>query len=148
MKSLMFIFAFVFMSLSAPAFASWDQNAGDHLSVLNLIPVASISATANGTGVDLQPYHGQMAIVVDAKNSSGTLPTLDVKLQDSADNSSFADISPAVAITQVTTVASVQKLVVNVQSIRRYVRIVQTLGGTTPVYISSVKGYANLRQLQ
>lgn len=145
----MFKFLFpLIMLFSTSAFASFDFNAGDHMSVINLVANVSISSTATSSSFDLQAYHGQMAIVADVKNVSGTTPTYDLKIQDSADNSSFADVSPAVAITQVTTVASVQKLVVNVQQLRRYIKVVQTLGGTTPVYLASVKGYANLRQLQ
>ncbi|MGZ6477664.1 MAG: Bbp16 family capsid cement protein [Bdellovibrionales bacterium] len=149
MRHVIIFFSFLFATLFGNmAFASWDQNSADHLSVLNLLPVASVTASGNATGVDMQAYHGQVAIVADVANTAGATPTMDLKIQDSADNSSFADVSPAIAFTQVTTVASVQKLVVNVQEIRRYIRVVKTIGGTsTPTYLISVKGYATKRQL-
>lgn len=141
------IFALIF-ALSAPAFASFDHNMGDHLTVLDLIPAATVTTTGNGSSVDLQAYTGQIAFVLDAHNVSGTTPTLDIKIQDSADNSSFADVSPSVAFTQVTTTDSVQKLVVDKGALRRYIRAVKTAGGTSPNYVMSLKGYANKKQLQ
>ena len=58
-------------------------------------------------------------------------------IEDSADNSSFAAITGA-AFTQVTTTASAQKLVVNKDGARRYVRVKYTIGGTTPSFTFSV----------
>jgi hypothetical protein len=113
-------------------------NLGDQLQQLDLKPVASISASFNGTGLDLVNYEGEIAIVADVANVSGTTPTADLKIQDSADNSSFADIVPAASFTQVTTVAGRQKMSLNKNELRRYVRVVATLGGTSPVYLISV----------
>jgi hypothetical protein len=131
------------MLFGLSAFAAPGVNVGDHLSVLDILPVAAVTSSGNGTGVDLQQYAGQVAIVLDAHNVAGTTPTMDVKVQDSADNSSFADISPSVAFTQVTTTDSVQKLVVNKDNLRRYIRVVKTIGGTSsPQYLLSAKAYA------
>lgn len=63
------------------------QTVMDILNLLNLFPTAARTATANGTGVDLQQYSGDVAVVLDSAAGTGTTPTLDVKLQDSADNS-------------------------------------------------------------
>ncbi len=118
------------------------KNLADHLQVKNLLPVANVSATGNGTGVDLQQLEGQLAVVCDVANIDGTTPTLDLKLQHSDDDGSgdaYADVSGA-AFTQVTTVASVQKMVVQKSDLKRYVRVVKTLGGTSsPHYMASVK---------
>lgn len=119
------------------AHAAPDVNAMDHISLVDVLPVASVSASGNGTGVDLQQYAGQVAVILDAHNVSGTTPTMDVKIQDSADNSSFADAG--YAFTQVTTTDSAQKLVINKNELRRYVRVVKTAGGTSPVYLLSAK---------
>lgn len=113
-------------------------NLGDQLQQLDLLPVASVSATGNGSSLDLVNYEGEIAIIADVANVSGTTPTCDIKIQDSADNSTFNDISPALQITQVTTVAGRQKLSVNKNEIRRYIRAVKTLGGTSPVYLISM----------
>lgn len=113
------------------------QTVMDILNLLNLFPTAARTATANGTGVDLQQYSGDVAVVLDSAAGTGTTPTLDVKLQDSADNSSFADITGA-TFTQVTGTASQQKIVVNKDGAQRYVRAVATIAGTTPSFTFSV----------
>lgn len=141
-KLFLFIFTMVFTMLGGKAFAAPGVNFADHMQVLNLQAAASITGNGNGTGVDLKDYAGQIAVVLDAGNTAGTTPTLDVKIQDSADNSSFADVTSG-AFTQVTTVASVQKMVLNKDQLRRYIRVVKTIGGTSsPAYVLSVKGYA------
>lgn len=111
-----------------------QNNLGDVLQTIDLLPIApSITATGNGTGVDVTDFVGKIAIVLSAKNIAGTTPTLDVKLQDSADNSTFADVTGAV-FTQVTDAgtkaATLEKISINVDSLRRYVRVVKTIGGT------------------
>jgi len=57
----------------------------------NLI-AGTYTADANGAGADLQGYQGVLKIVLDSGAGGGTTPTLDVKIQDSADNISFTDI--------------------------------------------------------
>jgi hypothetical protein len=124
-------------------FAAPGANFADHISVLDVLPIAAVTSSGNGTGVDLVSYAGQIAIVADVHNVAGTTPTMDLKIQDSADNSSFADVSPSIAFTQVTTSDSVQKLVANKDSLRRYIRVVKTIGGTSsPQFLISVKAYA------
>lgn len=107
--------------------------------VANLFATAARTVTANGTGVDLKDFVGQIAVVLDSAAGTGTTPTLDVKLQDSDDNSTFADISPAVAFAQVTGAGvSTQRIGASADSLRRYVRAVATIGGTTPSFTFSV----------
>lgn len=110
---------------------------GGHSSVTLLAP-AEITATANGSGVDLLAYAGKAIVTLCSTIGTGTSPTLAVKLQDSADNSSFADVSGA-TFTQVTdAAASVQTIGYQISENRRYVRVVSTAGGTTPSFYTSV----------
>jgi hypothetical protein len=115
-------------------------NLGDQVQVLNLHPTVARTATANSTGVDIQQIVDQIAIVIDSAAGTGTSPTLDVKIQESSDNSTFTDIS-GLAFTQITTSASVQKIVLNKGATKRYIRVVSTITGTTPSFSYSVKGY-------
>lgn len=122
-----------------------EVNFGNNLQVGNLIPNAAVTATADGTAIDLKTWDGQIGIVCDVKNVAGTLPTLALKVQDSADNITFADVTGG-AFTGITTVASVQKIVLNKDSLNRYIRIVDTIGGTgSPQYLVSVKAYGFLK---
>jgi hypothetical protein len=93
--------------------------------VVNLLsPVsAANTAAATGTGVDLQDYEGPVVITQHHGLSTGTL---DGKIQDSADNSSFADVS-GLTFTQETTTVGVQKLVVQSKQVRRYIKYVGTV---------------------
>ncbi len=114
------------------------------------IPTPTITETLkgatviNGSGVDLQQLDGQLAVVCDVKNLAGTLPTLDLKVQHSDDDGSgdaYADVTDG-AFAQITTVASVQKLVLQKSSLKRYARVVKTVGGTgVPQYYASAKMY-------
>jgi hypothetical protein len=105
-------------------------------------PFENISANGNGSGV----YFGADRLVefrlLIAGAVTGTTPTLDIKIQDSADNSSFADIGaafPQQTATEATVVGNLvapPRLAVRTKVGRPYLRIVKTLGGTTPVFNS------------
>lgn len=86
---------------------------------------AANTAAATGTGVDLLDYDGPILITQNHGLSTGTL---DGKIQDSADNSAFADIVPAAAFAQETTTVGIQKLALQAHQIRRYIRYVGTVG--------------------
>jgi hypothetical protein len=116
-------------------------------SLLTLLKAQSATATANGTGVDISSYCGNILVILNAAAATaGINPTLDVKIQDSADNSSFADVS-GYAFTQVTTTDSLQGLSVDTRLCRKYIRVVITIGGTSspafPVAVSAV-AYPNV----
>lgn len=105
---------------------------------VNLKTPAAVTATANTTGVDRLNYAGTAAVVTLAVPAgTGTTPTLDAKIQDSADNSTFADVSGA-AFTQVTTALSIQHIALNLDSCKRYIRVAFTVSGTTPSYNPTV----------
>ena len=126
-----------------------ENNLGNILNQGMLLPMQSVTATGNGTGVDVQAYVGQVAVVLAAKCTAGTNPTLDVKLQDSADNSTFADITGA-TFTQVTnadTSAAVsEKITININSAARYVRAVATIGGTSSPAFMTACAFVGVKQ--
>ena len=81
------------------------------------------TAAATGTGVDLQDYEGPVVIVQNHGVSTGTL---DGKIQDSDNNSSFADVA-GLTFTQSTTTADIKSLVVRSKQVRRYIKYVGTV---------------------
>lgn len=98
-------------------------NFADAATVVHLVASGSQASTVTGSGVDLLDYDGPVLITQSHGTGTGTL---DGKIQDSADNSSFADVS-GLTFTQSTTTADVKKLVVNPKSVRRYIRYVGTI---------------------
>lgn len=81
------------------------------------------TAAATGSGVDLQDYEGPVLVTQNHGVSTGTL---DGKIQDSADNASFADVS-GLTFTQSTTTADIKTLVVQSKHVRRYIKYVGTV---------------------
>ena len=119
---------------------SYANNFGDAVQVLSLAPAAAYTTTTNGTGVDISQYSGQIAFVLEAAAGTGTSPTNAIKIQHSDDNSTFVDAN--IAFTGLTTVASRQKVVAVGDNLKRYIRSVQTIGGTTPSYTLAIVALA------
>lgn len=112
-----------------------------------LAPTASRNAALDGTAVDLQQYDGDIVLILDV--ASGGTSTCTVTIQDSADNSSFANVSTTfvrdgvaqasgtVSFAQASTTASKQTIVLNKDGLRRYVKAISVEGGT---HVYSVNG--------
>ncbi|GIW70326.1 MAG: hypothetical protein KatS3mg101_1073 [Patescibacteria group bacterium] len=106
----------------------------DAIKALVTLRPQAITANANGISVDTQGYNSA-AVILEVGAVSGTNPTLDVKLQESADGSTWADISGA-TFAQVTAANNSQILRVEGlgTSRKRYIRAVATVGGTSPSF--------------
>lgn len=103
---------------------------------LVLAAAARRTSTLTGTGIDILHYEGVGLVVLNASAGTGTNPTLDVKLQHSDDDSTYADVTGG-TFTQVTDgagTAGVQILKVNVSDLKRHLRVVGTIAGTTPSF--------------
>ena len=98
-------------------------------------PPATRTSTVTGTGVDLLNGDGRCFAIQHVGTVSGTTPTLDGKIQESDDNSSFSDITGA-TFTQVT--ASTSMVAITFDRTKRYVRYVGTIAGTSPSFAMSV----------
>lgn len=111
------------------------------LAPVALIPATSLTASTNGTGIDVSAYDGVALVTVDLVNTAGTNPTADVKLQSSDTvGGTYADISGA-AITQVITASTSARtqLALDVTACKKFVRAVFTIGGTaSPAWTTSV----------
>jgi hypothetical protein len=100
----------------------------------NLQPFSNQTLTANTNSAGFNVGEGaelrfELAV---AGTVSGTSPTLDVKLQDSADGSSWADTG--IAFAQVTATGSRQQRELKTKQGRPYVRVAATVGGTSPSF--------------
>ena len=90
------------------------------------------TANVDGAGIDLQGYQGVLKVILSSGDGGGTGPTLDAKIQDSADNSTFADV-PGKVFAQVTS-ASIQSLAIDTRAVKRYIRAVLNITGTSPTF--------------
>lgn len=114
----------------------------ESLSLVSMHPTAARTATGQGTSVDLKDFDGDLLLLLDSSVGTGTSPTLDVTLEESSDDSTFTALSGS-AFSQVTdSSASQQKLAINKDAAKRYVRVKYTLGGTTPSFTFSVNAVA------
>lgn len=108
---------------------------------LVLAAAARRTSTLTGTGIDVLAYEGVALVVLNASAGTGTNPTLDVKLQHSDDDSTYADVTGG-TFTQVTDAAGsagVQVKRINVSDLKRYVRVIGTIAGTTPSFDFAVE---------
>ncbi|CAG2144443.1 hypothetical protein LMG31506_03006 [Cupriavidus yeoncheonensis] len=106
--------------------------------LIALSVAAALSATNNGVAVDVSGFTGNGYVVLNSSATGGAGQTSDVKLQHSDDGvSGWADTG--VAFDQVTNAAaSYQAKYVSLDQFKKYVRVVNTLGGSTPTVTASV----------
>jgi len=97
-----------------------------------LLATAARTATFNGATVEI-PVGRELIATLDVTAASGTTPTLDVKLQHSPDGAIWSDLGTAFA----------QKVAAGTEvktftGIHGFLRVVSTIGGTTPSFTYSV----------
>ena len=103
---------------------------------VELAPAASRTSTLSGTGIDVLEYEGVALVLLNASAGTGTSPTLDVKLQHSDDDSTYEDVTSGTfsQVTDAAETAGVKVMKLNVSDLKRYLRIVGTIAGTTPSF--------------
>ena len=110
----------------------------DKLTVVAGKATGAVTSTATSSAIDLLEYDGDVLLVLDCAAGTGTSPTLDVKITNSdASSGTYTDLSGA-TFTQVTDSASMQTLVINKDSAERFIKIVQTITGSSPSFTFSV----------
>jgi hypothetical protein len=114
------------------------MNKLDALTPVSLAPALRRTSTLTGAAVDLQAYDGPLKIVLDCAAGTGD-HTLDVKIQDCATSGgSYADVT-GLAFAQVTTTAKFLELNTHTRDLKRYIKVIGTIGGTsTPTFDYSV----------
>ncbi len=102
------------------------------VSQLVLAVSASIAATGNGSAVNVSDYQGICQITLNSGPTDADTNT--IKLQHSDDGSTTWDDVPHGSFAAVGTSASSQTLTMNADSLKKFVRVVDTLaGGATAV---------------
>ena len=105
----------------------------NNLDAVGSIDPASITASTNGSGVDLRDFDGAMVVFQAGTADTGSgNETYTPSLEESDDNSVYSAVAASDlegAMVNMTA-NSVQR--VGYKGAKRYVRAVLTLGGTTP----------------
>ena len=102
-----------------------------------LMPVQELSGVGatNGTGIPIAQLLDVGKIVLMAESVSGAGRTLNVKIQHSdVLGSGYADLSPAVAFTEVGLTDAEQAINLYLDGAKGFIRVVATLAGTSPIY--------------
>jgi len=107
-------------------------------------PLETITATGNGTGVLVGANRLVLAKLRIGGAVSGTTPTLDIKTQESTTAAgTYTDIPGGAFAQQTASMAASAAspagggpAIIAVRTTKDYVRIVKTVGGTTPSFAS------------
>jgi len=119
------------------------QNLGDKTFVLSLLPNDVVTTTGLGSAVDLEDYEGEMAVVLDAE-AGGASITYAVKLQESdTSGGTYTDVTGGAFTTTDANAALVEKISVNTNDMKRFVKLSITVAGGTGAGAVSVVALAS-----
>ena len=119
------------------------QNLGDKTILLSLLPNDVVTTTGLGSAVDLEDYEGEMAVVLDAE-AGGASITYAVKLQESdTSGGSYTDVTGGAFTTTDANTALVEKISVNTNDMKRFVKLSITVAGGTGAGAVSVVALAS-----
>lgn len=107
------------------------KNLGTKTTVLSLLPNDVVTATGTGSAVDLVDYEGDIAVILDAE-AGGASITYAVKLTESdTSGGSYSDVTGGAFTTTSANTALVEKISVNTDGMKRYVKVSVTVAGGT-----------------
>lgn len=115
------------------------QQANVPASTVTLLASAARTATASAAGVAGFAAANNLVLQLDVTAASGTLPTLDVVVQDTIDNTNYSTI--ATFAQKITTGREVIRLATPFTDT---LRVVYTIGGTTPSFTFSALVFADM----
>ena len=118
------------------------QNLGSKGTAVNILPNDVLASSANGSGVDLQGYEGSAAFVLSSEAGSSGV-TYAVHIEESADNSSWSDVTNGAFTTTDANTASFQQIDLNISDLKRYCRAAAVVAGGTGTGGVTVLAYAS-----
>ena len=121
------------------------HNLGTKTTILGLLRNDVVTATATGSAIDLLGYEGDMAVLLDAE-AGGASITYAVKLTESdTSGGTYTDVTGGAFTTTIANTASLQKITVNVTSLKRFVKATATVAGGTGAGAVAVIGLASAK---
>jgi hypothetical protein len=110
---------------------------GDGISEEELLVPNVYEATETGTGIEKTDYEGQCKVTVWVGAVTGTDPELDVTIEHSDDDQTYEAEAVATFAT-ITEAGAPVSVVLNADSLKKYLRAVATIGGTTPKFTACI----------
>jgi hypothetical protein len=108
------------------------------LSVAVLAAAGRIAASTPSVGVDLSDFTGNAMFLLSASATEAAATTADFKVQ-SSDTLNGTYVDSGIVFTQVTNAGpSVQRPLFTTDGLKRFVRVMPTLGGTSPAVTYSL----------
>lgn len=121
------------------------HNLGTKTTILGLLRNDVVAATATGSAIDLLGYEGDMAVLLDAE-AGGAGITYAVKLTESdTSGGAYTDVTGGAFTTTAANTASLQKITVNVTTLKRFVKATATVAGGTGAGAVVVIGLASAK---
>ena len=118
------------------------HNLGSKTYLLAVRPNALSASTGVGSAIDLNDYEGDIAFVLDA-SAGGSGITYAVKLTESdTSGGSYTDVSGGAFTTTTANTALQEKIFVNSNNMKRYIKASVTVAGGTGTGFVSVTGLA------
>ena len=115
------------------------QQANVPASTVTLLASAARTATASAAAVPGFAAANNLVLQLNVTAASGTLPTLDVVVQDTVDGTNYATIATFTQATGVT-----REVIRLATPFTDTLRVVYTIGGTLPSFTFSALAYADL----
>ena len=115
------------------------NNLGEVVQLIGQHGPATITADALSAAIDLNDYEGDLVAVLQTLGSTGNADnTMDVTLHESDTSGGSYTLAAGTAFTQVGyNAASNQKISINSDALKRYVKFSFDVAGTTPSYSTS-----------
>lgn len=110
---------------------------GDNITAEELIVPGVYDATETGTGIDKTEYEGQCKVTVWVGDVAGTNPELDVTIEHSDDDVTY-EAEAVATFDTIDAAGAPVEVVLNADSLKKYIRAVATIGGTTPEFTMCV----------
>ena len=118
-------------------------NLGSKTTLVALSPNALGNSTATGSALDLTAYEGDMIVFLDA-TAGGSGITYAVKLTEcDTSGGSYSDVTNGGFTTSDANTATAQKMTLNTNDLKRYVKLVCTVAGGTGTGYVSVNAFAS-----
>ena len=108
------------------------QNLGTKTEVLNFLPndVVTTTVTAS-TAIDLVDYEGDIAVILCAEAGSSGVTYLGKLTESDTSGGTYTDVTGGAFTITTANTASVQKISVNSDDMKRFVKAVVTVAGGT-----------------